>query len=261
MNALKGKILAITRSEEESEEFSRLVKEEGGTPISLPTIQIIPKGRQVSRELLVRLRTKKHDYCAFMSPHAVRVLFDMSDIEDVLGALRDTMVIAVGPKTRAALEGHGVKVGLMPEEFSSCGLVDMLSSMSPSSKKIIIPRSEAADKYVASALETLGMEVEEFFLYTIKPSEVSPVWQEFYSLLRRHKVAGVVFTSASSVDSFFRILGGIAQDRLVLDDLTSVISIGPLTSSALRGRSLEYHEARVHTVKGAFDLAIRFADG
>jgi uroporphyrinogen-III synthase len=262
MSGLKNKIIAITRSERDAKEFSEFVSEHGGRAIALPTIEIVPRGPEVAKEFLEKLRKEKHDYCAFMSPQAVNVLFDLAGKEEVLPALKSTIVIAVGPKTRQVLQERGVKVGLVPEKFSSAGLVDLLSSSikkKPAGKKIIIPRSGAANEYAAEALARLGIKVDEILLYTVRTSAITPVWREFAGLLRQKKVDAVIFTSASNVSSFFEIMGtvsaaGNSSLLLQLDKLTKVVSIGPFTSKELERKQVKCFEAEEHTVMGALKL-------
>lgn len=254
MNSLRNRIIAITRSRQDADEFSQMVGAEGGTTIALPTIQVVPIGQKAAADFLDKLK-RKFDYCAFMSSQAVDILFSHAPRKETVAALNKLQVIAVGPKTRARLEAHGVKVSLVPDRFSSAGLVELLSKKRTRGKSIIIPRSAAANDFAEKALVKLGMKVEQVLLYTIKTSGPGEEWQAFVPLLAKKKVDGIVFTSASSVRAFFEILGKISQDRQRLDKLTKVISIGPFTSRELENRGIEYLEAGKHTVKGTFELA------
>jgi uroporphyrinogen-III synthase len=253
---LKNKILAITRSERDAKEFLQLVKEQGGTAIALPAIEIVPKDPQVAEEFIDKLRKKKHHYCAFMSQQAVSVLFDLAH-DKVAPVLKSTTVIAVGPKTKQSLEEHGIEVRMMLKKFSSVGLVDLMSGIEPAGKKIIIPRSGAAtNEFATEALIRLGMDVDEVLLYTVRTRMmIEPVWKEFSDLLFQKRVDAVIFTSASNVNSFFEIMDKVSKARLQLDSLTKVVSIGPFTSKALRDRGIECFEAEEHTVMGALQIA------
>src|SRR5919197_5925912 len=186
MPGLKIKILAITRSEYNAREFSQLVSEHGGRAIALPTIELVPKGPEAVHEFLEKLQKDKHDYCAFMSAQAVNILFDSAGREAAL-ALKSTIVIAVGPKTKQALQENGVFVRMMPDRFSSEGLVDLLSTMQPAGKKMIIPRSGAANEFATKALSDLGMQVDEIPLYMARTCAVTFAWKEFSDLLREKK--------------------------------------------------------------------------
>jgi uroporphyrinogen-III synthase len=254
MHGLKNKILAITRSERDAKEFFQLVREQGGRAIALPAIEIVPQGPEVAEEFLDKLRNKKHYYCAFMSQQAVNILFNLAR-DKIAPVLKSTTVIAVGPKTKQSLEERGIKVGLVLEKFSSLGLVDLMSEMEPAGKKIIIPRSGAANDSAAQALIRLGMDVDEILLYTVRTSAVKPVWKEFCDLLLQKSVDAVIFTSASNVNSFFEIMDKLSKYELQLHNLTKVVSIGPLTSKALRDRGIGCFEAEEHTVRGAFQIA------
>jgi uroporphyrinogen-III synthase len=254
MPKLKNKTLAITRSEQDAKEFLQLVRAQGGWAIALPVIEIVPRGPEVVEDFLDKLRKKKHYYCAFMSQQAVNILFDLGR-DKILPLLKSTNVIAVGPKTKQSLEERGIKVGLMLEKFSSFGLVDLMSGVGPSGKKIIIPRSAAASDFATQALIRLGMDVDEILLYTVRTRAIEPIWKEFCDLLSKKRVDVVIFTSASNVNSFFEIMEKLSKDGLQLDNVTKVVSIGPFTTKALRDRGIRCFEAEEHTVRGTLQIA------
>ncbi|HEX7033317.1 MAG TPA: uroporphyrinogen-III synthase, partial [Nitrososphaera sp.] len=92
MPGFHNKTLAITRSERDATEFLRAVEEEGGRGIALPAIEVVPKGPAAVQEFLAKMRNSKYDYCAFMSPQAVRILFDHAG-KEVTVVLKSTTVI------------------------------------------------------------------------------------------------------------------------------------------------------------------------
>lgn len=257
MNALKGKVIAITRSETDASEFLHLVTAEGGRAIPLKAIEIVPQGSDAVRQLADQLRLKRHDYCAFLSAQTVRILFGTPDSREVRELVSQMAVIAVGPKTKAALQEAGVKVDLVPNEYSSSGIVKMLAGMNPSGKKIIIPRSAAANDDAGEALRSFGMIVDEVVLYHVKTLEVSQEWKDFGELLLDGRVDAVVFTSASNVNAFFEILARVAPQASEFHRLTRILSIGPLTTSELKKRDIQSYEAQVHTIRGVFELATK----
>ena len=105
---MEGKTIAITRSEEDSEEFIELVSQENARPIPLPTIQLVSKGDKIVDEFLESIQQYDPDFSVFMSSKAVKLLFDtaknISKYEELQLAVANTMVVAVGPKTKTALE-------------------------------------------------------------------------------------------------------------------------------------------------------------
>lgn len=261
---LKGKIFAITRNEQDSKEFSQLVSTQGGRTLPLPTIEVNPLGQEAVQQFIDRLQSKRYDYCTFMSSQAVKVLFDLANKQQITAALNSTEIIAIGPKTKQSLEQRGVKVKRIPEKFSSIGLVDMMAKLEPAGKMMIIPRSSAANDFVVESLLDLGMKVDEVHLYELRTSRPTDVWFEFYKLLQMKKINAIVFTSASSVASFFDISVILKvegkeegqQQQWRIDSLTKIISIGPLTSKELEKRKIKPYEAEEHTIKGTFNLAL-----
>ena len=261
--SLNNKLLAITRKGPEAKEFSRLVGSQGGKTILLPTIDIMPKDPEVIEELISILRKGKQNYCAFMSSRAVEVLFNLAEkinkVEEVIFALNSTIIVAIGPKTRSSLIGHGIKVKMMPEEYSSEGLLYLFSRMENDSvegKTIIIPRSGKSKDLIRKALSDLGMTVEELFLYDVKTSHINTVWIDFIALLNQKKVDGIIFTSASTVESFFEIMLALSYNTYsLLGNVKAIIAIGPATSEELRKRNIKPFEAKEHTIRETFELA------
>ena len=69
---MQGKVVAITRSKEDSEEFTRLVSGAKAKAISLPTIELVSKGEGMVDEFLDAVKTDDPDYSVFMSSKAVK---------------------------------------------------------------------------------------------------------------------------------------------------------------------------------------------
>jgi uroporphyrinogen-III synthase len=262
---LKYKLLAITRDRVEASEFSDLVTSEGGTAIALPAIEIIPKPKSAMVGFINLVNSIKNEepYCAFLSPRVVDILFDGSnDIfrsDQLVALLNSCTVVAIGPKTKQRLINHGINVKLMPENYSSQGLIELLAKMEKiPGKKIIIPRSEASDDLIEDALSSLKMVVSVFFLYTIRTSGLTPVWKEFVSLLEQKRVDAIVFTSASNVKAFFEITNRILHEEKIttlLRNVKAVITIGPMTSKELKKRDIQYFESEEHTITGTIQVA------
>jgi uroporphyrinogen-III synthase len=259
--SLESKILAITRNFFHAQDFSDLVKLEGGRTIALPTIEIVPKDPNVVQEFLNTVNEKMHDYCAFMSSQAVNVLFDhasrMNTTEQVISTLNSRTVVAVGPKTKQTLIERGVDVQIVPQTYSSKGLVELFAKGNiVKNKSIIIPRSEISNEFIVKALSDLGMTVDELFLYSVRTSKPNSNWNSFAQLLEQQKIDGIIFTSASAVRSFFEIAQKILPNTFnPLKEVPAIIAIGPFTKDELSKRDIQSFESKDHTIKGTFELA------
>ncbi|MEK6817842.1 MAG: uroporphyrinogen-III synthase, partial [Thermoproteota archaeon] len=157
---LKGKTIAITRSKDDSSEFIDLVTRDNARPISLPTIELVSKGEKIVDEFLDSVKQYNPDYSVFMSSKAVTLLFDtakkVSKFEKLQLAVANTIVMAVGPKTKIALENEGIKVAYMPNTYSSVGVGELFTKLHAVGKKVIVPRSGASTPFLKELLEKIG---------------------------------------------------------------------------------------------------------
>jgi uroporphyrinogen-III synthase len=260
-SSLDSRILAITRNNLEASEFSDLVASEGGRAVPLPTIEIVPKDPSAVYEFIKALNKNANEYCAFLSPQAVDVLFNHASsirkTDELVSVLNSRIVVAIGPKTKQKLVEHKIDVKMVPERYSSAGLVELFSKMeNPNGKKILLPRSQASNEFVEIALSALKMVVNVFFLYTVRTSETTPIWNDFVLLLEQKKIDGIIFTSASNVKSFFEITQNISYNiSSLVKNVKAVIAIGPMTNEELKKRGIQSFESSEHTIKGTVDLA------
>jgi len=75
-------------------------------------------------------------------------------------------------------------------------------------------------------------------------------------LLKQKKVDAIIFTSTSTVKSFFEIMQTLSYNTYsLLSNVDAIIAIGPATSEELKKRNIRPFEAKEHTIRGTFDLA------
>ena len=259
---IDGKTIAITRSKEDAEEFVELVSEQNANPITLPTIELVSNGEKIVDEFLKSLQSEKPDYSVFMSSKAVTLLIDTakknSKFEELQLAIANTIVLAVGPKTKDALEQENIKVAYMPERYSSVGIGEVFTKLNAVGKKAIIPRSGASTPFLKDLLEKIGINVVELYLYDVCAFRDPTEWNNFRELFSQNKIDSIIFTSASSVRAFFEIMiNDYAQQQLIqLLGNTKVIAIGPFTADELKKSNVTNIIADVHTVKGSVDAVM-----
>ncbi len=194
-----------------------------------------------------------------MSSKAVKLLFDVaknnSKHHELQLAVANTVVVAVGPKTKAALESEGIKVAHMPSRYSSVGVGEVFTRLNAVGKKVIIPRSGASTEFLAKLLEKIGLVVKENYLYDVQAFSDTTQWKEFQELLSQNKIDGIVYTSVSSVRGFFEIMLHMYEEKDLLKRLEKIqiVAIGPFTAEELRKFNVNTKIADVHTVPGAFE--------
>lgn len=245
--------IAITRNPTDAAEFCELVRRRGATPLALPTIRLVARKTNVATEFLASARSANPDYTVFLSSRAVDVLFESarkvgldSELSHVIGA---TSIICVGPKTQEALEAHNMCASHIAATHSSIGIGELFTSLDTShARRVIIPRSAAANEFLRALLEKIGLAVTEVDLYDVAPDGQGGDWTEFHRLAQDSEIYAIIFTSASTVRAFGRLAD---LDSLVRN--TRLVAIGPFTSMELKRAHLEHTVSSVHTVSGALD--------
>ena len=260
---IEGKTIAITRSRDDSQEFIDLITKERGNVLPLPTIELVSKGEKIVDEFLSALADGDPDFSVFMSSKAVSLLFEtakkVGKFEELQFAIANTIVLAVGPKTKDALEKENVKVAYMPQRYSSVGIGEIFTKLNAVGKKVIVPRSGASTPFLKDLLEKIGLHVTELYLYDVCAFRDTSQWNEFRDLFSQDKVDGIIFTSASSVRAFFEIMTKDHDENQLVDMLhkTMVISIGPFTADELKKFNVKNVVADVHTILGSFDILVK----
>ena len=256
------KTVAITRSKDDSEEFIELITKHDAIPITLPTIELVSKGEKIVDEFLNSVKTENPDFSVFMSSKAVKLLIESSKktskFDELQLAIANTIVIAVGPKTKDALENENIKVSYMPTRYSSVGVGEVFTKLDAVGKKVIIPRSGASTPFLKDLLEKIGLEIIELYLYDVCAFSDTSQWNEFRTLFSQNSIDGLIFTSASSVRAFFEIMTKDFEHSQLLENLdkTKVISIGPFTADELKKFNVQNIIADVHTVAGSVDVIV-----
>jgi len=260
---IEGKTIAITRSKDDSQEFIDLITKERGNVLPLPTIELVSKGEKIVDEFLSALADGDPDYSVFMSSKAASLLFEtakkVGKFEELQLAIANTIVLAVGPKTKDALEKENVKVAYMPQRYSSVGIGEIFTKLNAVGKKVIVPRSGASTPFLKDLLEKIGIHVIELYLYDGCAFRDTSQWNEFRHLFSQNKVDGIIFTSVSSVRAFFEIMQRDHEQNKLVDTLekTTVISIGPFTADELKKLNVKNVIADVHTISGSFDALVK----
>ena len=256
------KTIAITRSKDDSEEFIELITKHDAIPITLPTIELVSKGEKIVDEFLNSVKTENPDFSVFMSSKAVKLLIESSKktskFDELRLAIANTIVIAVGPKTKDALENENIKVSYMPTRYSSVGVGEVFTKLDAVGKKVIVPRSGASTSFLKNLLEKIGLEIIELHLYDVCAFSDTSQWNEFRTLFSQNSIDGLIFTSASSVRAFFEIMTKDFEHSQLLENLdkTKVIAIGPFTADELKKFNVKNIVADVHTVAGSVDVTV-----
>jgi uroporphyrinogen-III synthase len=238
---LKGRTIAITRPRKQAEETCRLIREYGGKPYSIPTIEL--KGTSdlsSTRRFITELGKGKVDYVIFMSPNGIRYLLSSAESLGMKAQLKayleKAITVAVGPKTAQELETHNIHVSLVPAEYSSEGIIQTFQQLDIGGKSIYIPRTSGATPSLANKLREMGGKVQEIYVYESLLPIDKEVTMKFFQDLVAGKIHAIIFSSSLGVKNFFQILRELNSREKLLDLMNSkltIIAIGPVTAETL----------------------------
>jgi uroporphyrinogen-III synthase len=238
---LKGKTVALTRPIGQAEEAGKLIEAKGGIPYYIPAIEIKPLSNpEPVKRFITELQAGKVDYTILMSTNGVKHLFAVADSISQTDALRcglgRSFVIGVGPRTAQELEAYGVHVDLVPEKYSSEGLLEVLKPRDVKGKVIRIPRTTSATPTLTDQLTAMGADVQEIHVYESGLPVDGALKNKFYEDLKAGRVDAVLFGSGLSAKNIFKMLtekAPMEQLRQLFAEKVTVVAIGPTTAQAL----------------------------
>ena len=243
---LKGKTIAITRAQHQAQETATLIKQMGGKPYLIPTLEL-KKATDLSqvKEFIKELQEGKVDYTVFMSVNAFKYLFEAAEslgLKSMLSkGLEKTTIVAVGPRTASELENRQIHVKILPKEYSSEGIAQTLQKLGVLGKNIFIPRSRGASPTLKKKLEEMGGKVKEIYIYEQQTPKNATLANKFIEDLATEKIDAIVFGSSQSVRNMFQIFTDkISSEKLreMLKRLT-IVAIGPETAKTLKETGLK----------------------
>jgi uroporphyrinogen-III synthase len=194
------KLIAIMRPASYLAESVKLANSMGFDAITVPMIDVVDKTDANFKGFVERVMKGEVDYVIFTSVNGVEfTLLKLDEPEEFIEQLNKTHVVAIGPETKNALLKSGIRVSIVPESYSSDGLVGQLTGIEGA--VIEIARSSHGAPELVEGLEKKGAIVHETQVYQI----ISPR-DERHAVLMKRALAGEVdifaFTSSMMVRNF-----------------------------------------------------------
>ncbi len=220
---LFGRTVAVTRARAQASGLAARLGELGAAVVEAPAIRIEPLPFDPPD-------LGAYDVVALTSANGVAELLS-GDVR----RLASVRVAAVGQATAAALRARGVEPDVVPPRAVQESLVEALGDVR--GKRVLVATAEAARDVLTAGLRDGGADVDVVHLYRTVREPVDA-----------DAVLGadlVTFTSSSTVANVLDALDGAARGGI------RAVSIGPVTSAALRERGVEPEiEADPHDVDG-----------
>ncbi len=150
----------------------------------------------------------------------------------------DAAVCAIGPRTADALRAEGYEVDLVPEDYTSAGLVDALAA-EVDGRRVEVARSDHGSDVLLDGLRDAGADVHETVLYRLARPEGAG---DSAALAAEGNLEAALFTSSLTVEHFLDAAGerGVRDDVVAhLNDGAVVGAIGDPTRETAEGLGLD----------------------
>ncbi|MEW6702295.1 MAG: uroporphyrinogen-III synthase [Bacteroidota bacterium] len=251
MSSLKNKTILVTKSKADAEKSVRVLYDEEAQIIYFPTIKVVPVVD--SPELINALRVfDEFDYLIFTSSNAVVVFTKIAEQNEL--DLSNIKIAAVGKSTAEKCESFGIRINIIPDEFSARGLINKFSELDLGGKKIFVPCSKLSRDELCYRLTELGAEVLSVPVYDLLQNDLNELRSE-YEQIHRTPPDVLVFTSPSSFDNFRKLAG--VDDKYFERSL--ICAIGSTTEQAIRQYGYVVHIVpKIFSLQGAAEAIAKY---
>jgi len=230
-------VIAIMRPDMHLDSSVALLHSHGFDVIAAPMIELRDNRDTHFDGFVERVLACESDIVIFTSANGIAfMLAKIDDPEQFIHALNQTSVVAIGSKTKSALETRGINVSLMPDSYSSKGIAKLLRGTD--GKTVEVVRSTHGDPALITELGRLGakVEVHETAVYKL----VLPDDGRQQRMIKGVLAGGIdifAFTSAMTVHNFMTVARSMGAEVKIVDVLCEkvVAAIGDPTADVLSG--------------------------
>jgi len=242
--SLAGRSVLVTRPEGLAGRLAALLRAEGGEPVLMPAIEILPPQDPAALEALID-RLEEFDIAIFISPtSASRAHAAVTARRAWPQRLR---LAAIGSATARALQDLGIEGVLAPQGRGDSEALAALPEMTQvRGKRVLIFRGQGGREALRESLEARGAVVAYAECYRRAPprTDVAP-------LIERWRLGGIDAVSVTSTEGLENLLALLGPAGAALLRATPLFVPHPRIAEAARGLGM----ARV-AVTGASDEAL-----
>ena len=224
-------------------EITRLIERHGGKPLVTPALREIPlDDNSAAMKFGDRLMTEQIDMLILLTGIGTTALFDLLKTrypwQSIVAALKQTALVARGPKPVSALKTFGLQPTLtVPEPNTWVDLISTLDAYRPvKGLRVAVQEYGVSNPELLEALKQRGAEILQVPIYRwALPDDLSPLRHALDEIIAG-KVTVLLITNAAQVDHVMQVLekdGKVESFRTALKKLV-IASIGPTASERLR---------------------------
>ncbi len=215
------------------------LEELGAEVFEFPTVRIMPpESFDEADRAIGQLHT--YNWLVITSANAFKYFMErlLQKGQDVR-ELKGMKICAIGSKTAQAIASFGLRVDLVPDEFSAEGLTDAFIARSGTAGNLtglslLLPRAAGSRELFPERVRQLGGSIDTPTIYrAVRPDKHGKRLQRFMS---EGRISLATFTSGAAFNNFFDMLG--KERSVFLKDVTIAV-IGPVTKNAVEKKGLK----------------------
>lgn len=254
MTDFNNKKVVITRPSQRAEVLAKLVLENNGQPVIVPTLEL---ELVESRELqYIAENIDEFDWIIFTSPAGVESFFKVYG-DGVLSP----KIAVIGIKTDEELQKYNNKATMIPEKFTAEGLLEVFAEYDLKGKKIALPRTLSARKVLPETLEKFGASVVVAEAYkSVIPRDTTEILDLADDIIDS-EVDIITFTSPLTFTNMLKVVEDSSKDKYdklleALRENITVASIGPITGAKIREYNITPIEPKKYTVSDMINAVL-----
>ncbi|MGI9257903.1 MAG: uroporphyrinogen-III synthase [Gammaproteobacteria bacterium] len=223
MNAVAGKHVLVTRSDEDSAEWASRLEAAGANAVVLPCIRCVPIESDELRNRIADLLPDT-DWLVFTSKRGVAAFTDLTSAEIPPGA----KITVVGPATADAAVVAFCRADLVSEAGTAASLAQAIEArLDTGGNNVVLGVAENAGSTIEDALAGAGANCTRLDVYrTIPAGTVEPKFT-----LTALGADTIFLASPSAVEGL--------TNQVELDKPAAIFTIGPATNAAAKAAGLE----------------------
>lgn len=233
--SLHGCRVVVTRAAAQASALCAALMARGATVVQCPLIEIVPPESWATLDQAIG-ELPRYDWLLFTSVNGVTFfLRRLTELGLDAAQLAHLRIGAVGPTTAARLKSAGLRVNLLPAEFTAAGLAKaLLEQDGIAAKRVLWPVSALAGDELSHTLAAAGIRLDAVVAYENRLPK-----------LRRAEVREAVcyppadvllFSSPSAVTNFARFIAPAE-----LSSQTQLVCSGQSTAAAAHAQGLTTH--------------------
>ena len=239
---LSGKNILLTATRGLVEKMSPEFKKLGANTCEISLIAT--KEIEIDKERFVS-ELKLATHVLFTSSNGVDIFFEKIKNYDIdIRSLYNKKICVIGSGSSEALKKYGVNADFIPSKFDSKSFVEEILPKLDKKSRVLMLRAKLGNDNLPNGLKKAGIEFSDIPIY----DTIIDYRRSFELNKEIKKFDYVVVASASAA----KALSEMIEDKSAL--LNRVVSIGPVTTTALREFGIEeLITAKQYDVKGIVD--------